>query len=141
MVFTFDVTTFRTWYPEFANVDMYPELLLQMYWDTAADYISTCNTGVLCGNQRKRALYLLTAHIAKLASDINAGNTPNLPQSATIDKISVSLTPPPVSDEFDWWLNLTGYGQQLLTLLSIAASGGLFFGGAPNRAAFRGPYG
>jgi hypothetical protein len=59
-------------------------------------------------------------------------------QSATIDKITVSLTPPPATSEFLWWLNLTGYGAQLAALLSVHAVGGFFVTAVRSPRGFRG---
>lgn len=139
--FTFDPAAFRLAYPQFADSATWPTITLQMYFDTATLYISNRNCGVLNGDRRFLALNLFTAHLAALSIVINSGDLPNLPQSATVDKVSVSLTPPPLQNEFEWWLNLTPYGQQLLVLLSIASVGGLMFGGSPNRPAFRGAAG
>lgn len=122
----FDVDAFRTAFPAFANKLVYPDPTLSGYWDVAAMYISTSNYGYLQGVARGRALDLMAAHLAKLADMINAGQTPTLVQGSSIDKISVTLTPPPASDQFTWWLNLTGYGAQLSALLAVKAVGGFY---------------
>jgi hypothetical protein len=123
---TFDLAAFRVAFPAFANVQAYPDVTLTGFWDIAALYISTDDYGYLNGAARGRALDLMAAHLAKLSDMINAGQTPGLVQGSTIDKISVTLTPPPDSDQFTWWLNLTGYGAQLAALLAMKAVGGLF---------------
>lgn len=140
-MFEFDVEEFRVDYKQFADDETYPDDTLQRFWNTATVFISPYDCGVLNGDARLLAINLLTAHLAAISVRVNAGKLPNLPQSATVDKISVSMTPPPVNTQFAWWYNLTSYGAELLTLLEVAAVGGLFFGGAPNRAAFRGPCG
>jgi hypothetical protein len=122
----FDVDAFRTAFPAFANKQTYPDVTLSGYWDVAAMYISTSNYGYLSGAARGRALDLMTAHIARLAGMIAVGQTPGLVQGSTIDKISVTLTPPPASDQFTWWLNLTNYGAQLAALLAVKAVGGFY---------------
>lgn len=125
-VIVFDVDLFRASFPAFANKQQYPDEVIAGYWDVAAMYISTSNYGYLQGDARARALNLMAAHLAKLSDMINAGQTPGLVQGSTIDKISVTLTPPPAPDQFTWWLNLTGYGAQLAALLAIKAVGGFY---------------
>jgi hypothetical protein len=57
---------------------------------------------------------------------------------ASVDKVSVTLTPPPVKSQWQWWMSLTPRGAQLLALLKSKAAGGLYVGGLPaERAAFR----
>lgn len=133
-VFTFDAAKFKAAFPAFAAVD---NNTLQGYWDSATCYVSPANYGWLSGDCRLRALNLMTAHLAKLAEIIATGQLPGLEQSATIDKISVTMTPPPLKNQFHWWLSLTPYGQQLLALLMARSAGGFYIGGLPERSAFR----
>lgn len=144
-VITFDVTLFREQFPEFANPVNYPDAMLQMYWDMATCYIdddaaSTCSQ--LNGKCRQLALNAMTAHLTKLSVIVKNGGqynaTPKIINSSTIDKIAVSLTPPPFgTSEWQWWLETTPYGMQLLALLSANSIGGFYFGGLPETAAFR----
>lgn len=122
----FNVALFRSSFPSFANVQCYTNEALTGYWDTATLFISADDYGYLNGNSRARAINLMAAHLAQLADMINSGQTPGQVQSSTIDKISVTLTPPPQPDQFAWWLNLTGYGAQLYALLSVKAVGGFY---------------
>lgn len=86
-------------------------------------------------------LNMMVAHLLALSTQIGntpaAPKTPGLKQSATIDKISISLTPPPFKNQWQWWLSLTPYGQQLFALLQIATTGGAYYGGFPNRDSLR----
>jgi hypothetical protein len=134
---TFDVAAFRVAFPAFASETTFPDETLQGYFDSATCFISDCDYGVLRGDCRADALNLMTAHLAELATKINAGMGTGLVSSSTIDKISVTLTPPPFKSQFQWWLTLTGYGQRLYALLSRKAAGGLYVGGLPERSAFR----
>jgi len=137
-ILTFDVTEFRLLFPTFANPAVFPDVTLQMYWDTATCFISDwANFGSLQGKCRQLALNYMTAHLAALSVVIAGGQVPGLVQSATIDKVTVSLTPPPVPNQWKWWLNLTPYGQALLTLLSVRSAGGFYYGGVPELAAYR----
>lgn len=137
----FNAGDFRTFFPNFADPAAYPTPTLQVYWDTATSYISNKNGGCyvlgLKLAQQKLALNLMTAHIAALFATANAGQATGLVQSSTIDKVSVTLTPPPVPNQWQWWLNQTPYGQQLLALLQVAAVGGGYFGGYPTSFTLR----
>lgn len=137
MAYTFDIAAFRVSYPAFSDPEKYPNVTLQAFYDTATCYISDEDYGYLSGDCRYKALTLMTAHLAALSDMIAAGQTPGLEQSAAIDKVSVSLTPPPLRNQWQWWLSLTAYGQQLLALLQAKAVGGFFVGGSLDRAAFR----
>jgi hypothetical protein len=83
----------------------------------------------------------MTAHLAAISVLIAAGQIPGLVQNATIDKITVGLTPPPIPNQFQWWLNITPYGQQLLAMLQVNSVGGFYIGGLPERSAIRKVYG
>lgn len=146
--YIFDVALFRIQFPAFANVEQFPDETLQMYWDSGNCIIANSAYGCLTGECRIRCLYLITAHLAALSLMI-ANKVPNstqvqvpgLIQSATIDKITVSLTPPPLDNQFQWWLSLTPYGQQLFAILQVSSVGGFYIGSLPERAAFRSVFG
>lgn len=133
---TFNVTAFRTQFSVFANDATYTNDMLLGWWNVASLYISPCNYGWLYGASRAQALNLMTAHLASLNDMIRAGETPGIVIDSQIDKIRISLEPPPGKSQFDYWLNQTPYGQQLLALLSIKSVGGMIVGGSPQRAAF-----
>jgi hypothetical protein len=123
----FDVAAFRLAFPQFANDTTYPDFMLQGYWDVAVLYVSDeADYGRLTGASRARALNLLTAHLTALSVLIAAGRTPGVVQASTIDKISVTLVPPPIKSDFDYWLQQTPYGTQLLALLEVHSSGGWY---------------
>jgi hypothetical protein len=136
-VITFNIPQFRERFPAFADTATFPDARLTMQWDMAACYINPENYGYLHGACREQAIQLMTAHLLALSVLIESGSTPAMVSSSTVDKVSVSLTPPPVKSQFGWWLSLTPYGAQLLALLSMKAVGGLYVGGLPERAAFR----
>lgn len=133
-VILFDPAAFKVAFPAFASV---PDATLQAYFDAGTCYISDRDYGWLAGECRARALDLMTAHLAALSNMIAAGQMPGLETSATIDKISVTTTPPPLKNQWQWWLSLTPYGQQLLALLTARSVGGFYVGGLPERSAFR----
>lgn len=138
VILTFDVAEFRLQFPAFANEITFPDAMLQRHWDMATCYVSDIgNYGWLQGRCRQLAINLMTAHLTALSVLIAAGQTPGLVQNATIDKVSVGLTPPPLRNQWQWWLSTTPYGQELLALLQTRSVGGWYIGGRPELAAFR----
>lgn len=130
----FNAALFRAMFtPAFDDATKYPDALLQVYWDNATAYISDELGGCCCNGlsvaQQTLALNDMTAHLATLQTMISAGQTPGIEVSATIDKVSVSMKPPPAASQWQWWLNLTPYGAALLALLQVAAAGGFYFSG------------
>jgi hypothetical protein len=134
---TFDVTLFRTQFPQFADETAFPDSTLQSFFDVATCYVSDCDSGRLNGDCRLRALNLMTAHLVVISDLAAAGKTPKFVTSSKVGSVSVSTQPPPNTNQWQWWLNLTPYGMQLLALLQASSIGGFYIGGLPEKAAFR----
>lgn len=135
----FDPDAFRVAYPPFASGAEFPNALLQGYFDTSAVFMGK-RLGVNCFVNNDRlvlALNLMTAHFAEIGNQIKQGNSPGIVTNATVDKVSVTLEPPPLENQFAWWCNQTPYGAQLYALLSVASVGGTYVGARPELAAFR----
>lgn len=129
----FDLPAFRQQFTAFNKIGEFPDITLNAYWDNATAYVTNqrggCFTGALTLAQQTLALNLMTAHLAALGAIIGKGETPGVLQGATIDKISVTMQPPPEVNQWQWWLNLTPYGQQLLALLQVRSAGGFYVPG------------
>lgn len=98
----------------------------------ALNYISPYS--VICGNKKQYVVFLLTAHFLTLQNNIKNGETSGgLETSASIDKVSITITPPPFSDNFEYWLNQTTYGQQLLAFLYLQSAVPNLIGGSFQR--------
>lgn len=137
-ILTFNYAQFIALFPAYSNPTTYPEATLQAYWDTAISYISNnANCGSLTGDDRQLAINLMTAHLVYLSNLIASGQVPGIMQDATIDKVHVGLEPPPVPNQWQWWLNTSPYGMQLLALLQAHSVGGYYIGGSPVLAGFR----
>ena len=134
---TLNISNFRALFVEFENVTTYPDAIITMNWETSTSFISDEDYGFMQGKQRETALNLMTAHLIKLGTIIATGQTPSLISGSSVENVSVSLTPPPLKNQFHYWLNLTPYGSQLLALLQMVAVGGLTVGGRNERSAFR----
>jgi hypothetical protein len=132
----FNSAIFRAMFPVFKDTSKLPDSYLQLQWDLATSFI-TNNTWTACyagmnAAQQVNSLNLMTAHLVALNQAIAAGQPAGLVTGATIDKVSVTLEPPPGENQWQWWLNQTPYGQQLLALLQVMSAGGYsYFAGAP----------
>lgn len=136
-ILTFDYALFVSQIPAYSNAIQYPVSTVSAFWDVATNYISDVgNFGVLQDGARQYAINLMTAHLIYISNLIAAGTVPYLMQNSTIDKVSVGLTPPPLKNQFQWWLSVSPYGQQLLALLQVNSVGGFYIGGSPQRNAF-----
>jgi len=141
----YDDAKFRLMFPYFADTTAWPEPFLSSCWDMASEFISTaeCPCRNLNGKSLQLALDLMCAHIAYLLGSPAAGGEGEgasgggLVTSASIGAVSVSIAQPPVKDGWDYWLNQSPFGQQLLALFSAKAVGGFYVGGLPERLAFR----
>jgi hypothetical protein len=133
----FDVTLFRTDFPAFADPIAYPDATLDAYWNAAICYINPNDYSWLNGDCLQRALNLMVAHLAFITPLIIMGQNPSFEVSATIDKISVAVMPPPTTNFWNFWLSSSPYGTQLLALLKVKSIGGFYMGGLPESSAIR----
>lgn len=145
----YDDTLFRAQIPAYSNVDDYPETTLQVWWNTAINYVSNSasfawwESNAVPGSDntpQQASINLMMAHLIFLSNLIAAGKIRpggDIVTSATIDKITVSLQPPPVKTQWQWWLSQSPYGAKLLALLTLKSAGGFYIGGSPELLAFR----
>jgi hypothetical protein len=138
-VLTLTLSDFRAAFSMFKNELTYPDGVIEMFFGNATNYISDLNVGVLNNASRQLALYQMTAHLLILNNMLNEndGAPVGLTQDAQVDKVRVSLTPPPHRSQFGTWLNLTGPGAALWALLAQKAVGGFYAAGNPERLGFR----
>lgn len=131
---TVTVAEFRILYPEFADKTKYPDAVLEDTLELATCYISTRNYGVLHDKRRKRAIYLLMAHLQTLKDMIAKGKTQvTVTSGASIDKVNITLAMPPMDTQSQWWFNISTYGSSLWTLLEVKATPGFYVGGSFQR--------
>lgn len=124
---TFDYALFQAQIPLYATSPI--ESVVAVYWQTATYYVSNIDRGVLNDGARAYAINLMAAHLIFIANLAAEGQVPGLLQNATVDKVTVGLTPPPLPNQWQWWLDLSPYGQQLLALLQAVSVGGFFIAG------------
>lgn len=141
---TLDIATFRLLFPAFADETKFPDPYIQAQWDMATSYLGSVDGCLFGGAELQTALNLMTAHLMQLNVLIAAGGsagTGGVLTGATIDKVTVTMAPPPFKNGWAWWLEQTPYGAQLWALLTMKSAGGFYAGGLPERRAFRKVYG
>ncbi len=133
-----DIKDFRVVIDAYKDEKKYPDPLITSKWAEATCHISDKNYGRLSGTCRKLAIQYMTAHLIYLRDLISSGApaTGQITQAGE-DGVSVSLTPPPNRSQFQYWLNLSPYGQSLASLLSTSYVGGMYVGGSRERQGFR----
>jgi len=132
--------TFRALFPQYTDSTIYLTGGIQLWWNNATAYLSPnycAGWGRLNLNQQTLALNLMTAHLYFINLLAAQNEDSGIITGAGIDKISVTLEPPPQVNQWQWWLNQSPYGKQLLALLQTAAVGGRFFNPQPTSTAFR----
>ncbi len=132
-----DIAAFRVAIPQYADETTYPDSIITNRWAEATCYISDSSYGRLSITCRTLAIQYMTAHLINLSDLIDSGAAPGQVVSAGEDGVSVSLTPPPNRNQWQWWLGLTPWGQRLNSLLANAYVGGLYIGGSRERTGFR----
>ena len=85
------------------------------------------------------AWFLMVAHLLQIQANAAAGNSAVGPvASASVGGVSVSFQSPPYgTSAYKFWLFTTPYGAELAAMLARCSAGGVYVGGAPERAAFR----
>lgn len=136
-----DIALFRDQLSAYANVTTYPDQLITTTWDMGSSYISTNDYGYLQGSQRQYALNLMCGHLLYIGDAIAAGKPLGIVTSASEGAVSIGLTPPPMKNQWQYWLNQSPYGAQLLALLRLKGAVGVYVGGYPIAGNFRKPDG
>lgn len=128
---TFDLAAFRVLYPQFDSV---ADATVEAVAVKALCFVG--DTGCECDDT---AWFLMVAHLLQIQTAAAAGGSGSGPvASATVGGVSVSFQAPPYgTSAYKFWLFSTPYGSQLAALLARCSAGGLYVGGAPERAAFR----
>lgn len=121
-------------YLEF-KTDEYANICLRAFRQ-AKQFISLKGCSRLSDDQKKLALYLMTAHLSTLMLKNASGQAQNSSQagqvaSATVGEVSISYVQiPNQKSSFDYWLGLTPYGLELLALLDTVSCVPFYIGGS-----------
>ena len=136
---TYNDAAFRAQCPAYASPSQFPEPTLQAFWTGATYYVSNVgNFGSLQGAARQYALNLMTAHLVYISQLVAQGQVPYVLAASTIDKVQVTAVQVPIKNQWQWWMLVSPYGQQLWAQLQTQSVGGFYIGGSPTITAFRG---
>lgn len=87
----------------------------------------------MVGHPRHYALFLMTLHLIEMDDSINGASDDGskivgTPFKATIGSVTVEATKPNSfqSDDWNYWLNQTPHGRELLAYLDVQAPTGVF---------------
>ena len=132
-MYAFPLDSFLGRFPEFANEDVYPIAKVQNCGDRAMLHITPSQMGMpMHGFYREYALFLMTAHLITLDAqddtDDPGSSLAGTPFKATVGSVSIEATKPNSfnSDDWNYWLNQTKYGRELLAYLDTQCAPGIF---------------
>lgn len=121
---------FVSMFPEFADQSVYPAATVNSFIVQAKCYITPNNVGMMVGESRELAIYLMVAHLLTLNSYILSGNTSGvIITNSSIGDVSVSGTPPASRDMLEQWYGYTIYGVRLKALLDSFVGMGMYLQG------------
>lgn len=142
----FDYDLFTAVLPEFADTALYPVPLVEQCGKRARFYITDDTCLYLDGADRAYARALMVAHLVTLAarrslsaaepsgaagasssSDFSRLSDNGVVTSASVGGVSVSMQPPQSSSGWEYWMNLTPYGTELLGFLSAHVPAGVIY--------------
>jgi hypothetical protein len=132
-IITITADQFRADFTEFSDVNKYSDESLGIFINRAYCYISRSTYGKLPQDVRTLAIELMVAHLLTIQDKINSNSASGQIASTSIDAISVSLVAPINRNAWQYWLNSTPYGMELLALLQAHSSAGLYYGGSFQR--------
>lgn len=123
----FPLEDFLARFPEFDDATSYPVAAVQNSGIRAMMHITPSAEGMpFYGPYREYGLFLMTAHIITLDRQTeDSGGLGGTPFRATIGSVTVENTKQNSfhSDDWNYWLNQTKYGRELLALLDTQAQG------------------
>jgi len=137
-----DIALFRAQITAFSDPLVYLDTVIATNWDIATCYISVKDYGALRGSCRAYAINLMTAHLMTLNASIDTDTQPiGVVQNASEGTVSIGFTVPTSNSAYQFWLNKTPYGSQLLALLKLKGSVGFYIGGSNITQTYRRPNG
>ena len=150
----FDYESFVALFPEFGDTSTFPQALVEIAGKNARLYVTDQSCPQLDGPDRAYAQSLMTAHLVVLAikrsanplgqptpgggsgssatggtaatSSIGVGAGVGVITSASVGGVSVSMQLPQSATAWEYWLNQTPYGQELLAYLSAHVPAGIY---------------
>jgi hypothetical protein len=132
----FDIAEFRIKYPIFDTIS---DAVVLRAFSSSEMFISNNTNCYLDESKLKYVLYLMTAHMLQIGVDTaaNGGGSAGIVSSTSIDKISVSFEARLNKTSFQYFLNKTIYGEEILALFSLWSAGGYYVGGSNATLGFK----
>ena len=132
----FDIAEFRTQYPIFDTIS---DAVVLRAFASAEMFISNNTSDYLTEVKLKFVLYLMTAHMLQIGIDTsnNEGRNAGIVSAASVNNESVSFEARISKSAFQYFLNKTIYGEEILSLFSLWAAGGFYIGGSTATLGFR----
>lgn len=118
---TFDITKFRTIYPQFAEI---PDASLEFMWQNASLISGIEDDSRIPEAQKENLLFMLVCHLATLADRGTAGAM----TSAKQGDVQVTYTAPTYTGDAAWY-NLTPCGAAYWQIIKKYRLGGMWFKG------------
>lgn len=123
----FDVSLFRTSFPEFANVTTYPDSQIQFWGGLAIGLVRPCVWGayVVLGQSLYVAHEITIAAQSAAAAAIGGvpGVSGGIANTKTVGSVSVGYDTVTTSEKDGGWWNQTLYGRQFLRYARIFGAG------------------
>ncbi len=119
---TFDITKFRTIYPQFAEI---PDASLEFMWQNALIISGLENDTRVPEAEKENLLFMLLCHLATLAKQGAAGAM----TSAKQGEVQVNYSAPTYTGDAAWY-NLTPCGAAYWQAIKGYRLGGLYFPGS-----------
>lgn len=124
----FPLEDFLVRFPEFNDEEKHTKAVVQNAGQRAMFHITPSAPGMpMIGPYREYGLFLMTAHLLTLddEDDSDDGGIVGTPFKATVGSVSVEATKPNSfqSDDWNYWLNQTKYGRELLAYLDTMSQG------------------
>ncbi len=130
------IQQFRTDFTEFNNTQKYTDGLLTRMLRTAKAYVSTVNFRIE-PDIRILLIELMMGHLITLYTADPTGIANSLATSAaeevsaSVGSVSVTRQTHIANDNFEQWIQATGYGQQYWSILTAQNPTGVFYIGNP----------
>ena len=118
---TFDITKFRTIYPQFAEI---PDASLEFMWQNALIISGIADDSRIPEAEKENLLFMLVCHLATLASRGSAGPM----TSAKEGEVQVSFAAPTATGDAAWY-NTTPCGAAYWQIIKKYRLGGQWFPG------------
>jgi hypothetical protein len=119
---TFDITKFRTIYPQFAETPS--DASLEFMWQNALIISGIEQDSRIPADEKENLLFMLVCHLATLASRGSAGPM----TSAKEGEVQVSFAAPTATGDAAWY-NTTPCGAAYWQIIKKYRLGGLWFHG------------